>query len=171
MVLGKPIWHYQTDRIQSLEPSRLKYLYFLQGGGLAPGHRLCMCEPWITQARGLALTVQPTMSTDLVHSQSSHRLCWWVGGGGTNRQEDLINLNLHGICKTFLSLSSLWNIPFLTCFWCLLICSFPFWIITYIKADTENLQLDLNGPFSVSACMNVMIKNGKLHTSKHQKQV
>ena len=33
-------------------------------------------------------------------------------------------------------------------------------IITYIWADTEKLQLDLNGPFSVSASMYVMILNG-----------
>ena len=33
MVSGKPIWYYQSDRIQSLEPSGLEYLYFLQGAG------------------------------------------------------------------------------------------------------------------------------------------
>ena len=37
----------------------------------------------------------------------------------------------------------------LSLFWCLLVCSFSFWIITYIRADTEKLQLDLNGHFSV----------------------
>ena len=43
--------------------------------------------------------------------------------------------------------------------------------ITYIQTGTEKLQLDLNGPFSVSAHMNVMILNGKLHMNKQQKQV
>ena len=32
-------------------------------------------------------------------------------------------------------------------------------------------QLELNGPFSVSACMNVMIQNWKMHINKHKKQV
>ena len=33
VVSGKPIRYYQTNRIQSLEPSRLQYLYFLRGAG------------------------------------------------------------------------------------------------------------------------------------------
>ena len=70
-----------------------------------------------------------------------------------------------------LSLSSLWNILFETSFWCLLVCSFLFKIITYIWADTEKGPFRSNYSFSVSACMYVMILNGKLHTSKHQKQV
>ena len=71
----------------------------------------------------------------------------------------------------FLSLSSLWNILLETFFWCLLICSFRFKIITYIRADTEKGPLRSNCSFSVSACMYVMILNGKLHMSKLQKQV
>ena len=50
------------------------------GGGATPGHRLCMHEPWITQAHGPALTAQLAVSTDLVYSQGSHWQCQWVGG-------------------------------------------------------------------------------------------
>ena len=39
------------------------------------------------------------------------------------------------------------------------------------SAETEKLQLDLNGSFFLSACMNVLILNGKLHMDKQQKQV
>ena len=35
----------------------------------------------------------------------------------------------------------------------------------------RKLQLNLNGPFSVSAHMYVMILNGNLHMSKHQKKL
>ena len=38
----------------------------------------------------------------------------------------------------------------------------------YIRGDTEKLQLELNGPFSVSAHMYVMIQNWKLHMNKLQ---
>ena len=37
------------------------------------------------------------------------------------------------ICMSFLS--SQWNSLYLTCFWCLFICSFLFWIITYIHTS------------------------------------
>ena len=43
--------------------------------------------------------------------------------------------------------------------------------VSHSRADTEKLQLELNGPFSVCAHMNVMIQNGKLHMNKHQKQI
>ena len=72
---------------------------------------------------------------------------------------------------SFLSLSSLWNILLETFFWCLLVCSFLFKIITYIWADTEKGTFRSNCSFSVSARMYVMVLNGKLHTSKLQKQV
>ena len=55
------------------------------------------------------------------------------------------------------------------CFF-LFTCSLTFKIITYIWADTEKVQLDQNGPFSVSACMNVMILNGKQHANKQKKR-
>ena len=53
----------------------------LRGGVATPGGRLQVREPWITQARGPALTVLLIMSTSLVCFQSSHRHCRWVGGG------------------------------------------------------------------------------------------
>ena len=73
------------------------------------------------------------------------------------------------VCKIFLSL----------CLPCEIFCFKPvFGACSYavshfesLQANTEKLQLDLNGPFSVCAHMYVMIQNGKLHTSKHQKQV
>ena len=40
-------------------------------------------------------------------------------------------------------------------------------VITFIQADTEKVQLDLNGPSSVFTFMYVMILNGKLHRSKN----
>ena len=43
---------------------------------------------------------------------------------------------------------SQWNIQSEICFWSLFVYSFKFWIITYIRGDTEKLQLELNGPFS-----------------------
>ena len=42
---------------------------------------------------------------------------------------------------------------------------------TALQADTEKGPFRSNCSFSVSACMYVMILNGKLHTSKLQKQV
>ena len=53
----------------------------------------------------------------------------------------------------------------------MLICNFQFNAITFIQADTEKGPFRSNCSFSVSAHMYVMIQNGKLHTSKHQKQV
>ena len=39
------------------------------------------------------------------------------------------------------------------------------------KQTQKKVHLVLIVPFSVSACMCVVIQNGKLHTNKHQKQV
>ena len=39
-------------------------------------------------------------------------------------------------------------------------------MITYVHGDIEKLQLKLNEPFSVSACMYVMIQNLKLHIKR-----
>ena len=73
--------------------------------------------------------------------------------------------------KLFLSLSLPCEILLETFFWCMLICSFPFKIITYIRADTEKGPFRSNCRFSVSAHMYIMILNGKLHTNKLQKLV
>ena len=59
----------------------------------------------------------------------------------------------------------------LNLFLVLLICSFPFWIITFIQADSEKGPFSSDCSFSMSANMYVMILNGKLHTSKLQKEV
>ena len=64
-----------------------------------------------------------------------------------------------------------WNIQSETCYWSLFVCSFKFWITTYIQGDTEEVQLELSGPFSVSAHKYAMIQNLRLHTNKFQKQV
>ena len=58
-----------------------------------------------------------------------------------------------------------------TCLWCLLVCSFPFWIITFIHTDTEKGPFTSNCSFSVSPPMHVIIQNFKLHMNKLQKQV
>ena len=45
------------------------------------------------------------------------------------------------------------NIQAETCFWSLFVCSFKFWIITYIQADTEKGPFSSNCSFSVSPHM------------------
>ena len=76
---------------------RTRVFILLCGGGAIPGHRLRMRESWITQACGVALTVLPTVSTDLVYFQGSPLTLPVVGGGGEMGREDLIDLNLRDI--------------------------------------------------------------------------
>ena len=85
-----PDWQNPVPR-----PSGPKYLYLYGGGGAIPSHRLHMCEPWITQACGLALMVPLTVSTDTIHSQGFPPTM--PGVGGETGWEDLIDLDLHDI--------------------------------------------------------------------------
>ena len=105
-VTRSPEW-FRGSRSGTTRPTESSFLspqgssiYTFYGGRVTPGHRLRMREPWITQAHGPALMVQLTMSTDLVHSQSSHWHCRWVGGNKTGR-EDLVDSNRRDICISF----------------------------------------------------------------------
>ena len=61
-------------------------------------------------------------------------------------------------------LFSQWTIQLKTCFWCLFVCRFQFWIITFIRADTEKGPFSSNCSLSVSAPMYVMIQNWSRNT-------
>ena len=99
-----------------------------------------------------------------------HSLWWkWVFAqfAGTNHMYEL-SLNNRTLWSSF---SLFWrNNLYETCFWCLFICSFQFWIITYTQADTGKGPFRSNYSFLVCACTYVMIQNGKMHTNKYQKQ-
>ena len=65
-------------------------IYTFIGGGAIPGRRLCMCEPWITQAYGVALTVPPTVSINhRLLPGFFHQQCQWLGGNGMGRPHQL----------------------------------------------------------------------------------
>ena len=79
---GKPIRHYNTNRIQSLEPSGLEYLYFLQGQG----------RSWAKTAHVWAINYSSMWTS--THSPTNNEyqsrpfpklpLTLLVGWGGTN---------------------------------------------------------------------------------------